>query len=181
MNVYWPILWIHSLYLVWLCVSHTLLWKFATSLRPPSLWLGIHCEPTEEKSTCCVLTSGLCACVNTDCSAMCPSPVSHLLKERVQLAATGGGRESGNSWFAHLAVKQPFDVSSINGVIYGGGGRRKLAWQQLVFSPLTLFTSTFVAAAVLTLSTLLFFHQQWVRYQAIRCSHGAWCCFPATN
>lgn len=84
---------------------------------------------------------------------MCPSPMSHLLNERVQLAATGGGGESGNSWFAHLAVNQPFDVSNINGVIYGGGGQRKLAWQQLVFSSLTLFTSTFVAA-VFTLRTL---------------------------
>lgn len=56
---------------------------------------------------------------------MCPSPTSHLLNERVPLAATGG--ESGNSWFAHLAVNQPSDVSNINGVIYGGSGQGKLA------------------------------------------------------
>lgn len=41
--------------------------------------------------------------------------------KRASAAAAAGGK-SGNSWFAHLAVKQPFDVSSINGVIYGGVG-----------------------------------------------------------
>lgn len=114
----------------------------------------------EEKSTCCFVTSDLCACVNTDRSAMCPSPTSHLLNERVQFAATGG--ESGNSWFAHLAINRPFDVSNINGLIYGGGGQRKLAWQQLVFPSLTLFTSTFVAA-VLT----------WTALRALCCSSPA--------
>lgn len=39
-------------------------------------------------------------------------------------AAAAAGGKSGNSWFAHLAVDQPFDVSSINGVIYGGGRGR---------------------------------------------------------
>lgn len=41
--------------------------------------------------------------------------------KRASAAAAAGGK-SGNSWFAQLAVKQPFDVSSINGVIYGGVG-----------------------------------------------------------
>lgn len=60
--------------------------------------------------------------------------------KRASAAAAAGGK-SGNSWFAHLAVKQPFDVSSINGVIYGGvgvgfGGGGSESWRDNnLFSP----------------------------------------------
>lgn len=68
------------------------------------------------------------------------------------LHATTGG-ESGNSWFAHLAVNQPFDVSSARRVIYNGGWQWKWGRQQLVFFLPTLFTPTF-GASVFTLTEL---------------------------
>lgn len=104
--------------------------------------------------------------------------------KRASAAAAAGGK-SGNSWFAHLAVKQPFDVSSINGVIYGGVG---VGWGRGAVK-VGVTTTCFLLTDPLHLniccqcvyfdgaeSTLLFFTssagRHRVRYQPVCCTAG---------
>lgn len=50
---------------------------------------------------------------------VCSWWLPQLWNERVCMPVEGGRR---NSWFAHLAVNQPFDVPNTNRVIYNAGG-----------------------------------------------------------